>query len=308
MASLSAIKNGVFAAALTPFTDQHEPDCDALSAHLQWLLESGCDGVAPLGTTGEANSLSRDQRVRVIQAVAKANIPSDRAIIGTGSCSVSDTVFLSKLALSSGYPNVLIVPPFFYKNVSDDGLFLYFSTVIDQISDPDLRIFLYHFPQMSAVPFSIDLVGRLQQAHGEVISGLKDSSGDWSNTKALIEAFPNLAVFSGTEQFLCDNLALGGAGCISATTNVTAQLAAKVVASAGSKRQELQDQLTQIRLMLQQYPLVGALKQIMEWHTGRQTWRNILPPLTSLPQEQSELLRQKVTSSDFFNEYFSFRI
>lgn len=287
--------NGVYAAALTPITPDGQTDCDSLVAHCRWLLANGCDGIAPLGTTGEANSQSLESRLAVIDAIAAAKISASKVIIGTGSCSIGDTVRLTRHAVQLGYPNVLVLPPFFYKGISDDGLFAFFSSVIEGLNDSRLRLYLYHFPQMSAVPFSLELIGRLRDAFGEVVAGLKDSSGDWANTKSILEAFPGFRAFSGSEQFLSDNLALGGPGCISATTNVTAPLAAKVFANSGPDRNEHQRELTKARLALQKFPLIPALKRIVEWQTGGLSWRNILPPNSHLSREAEVDLRETVT-------------
>ncbi|MGH7186772.1 MAG: dihydrodipicolinate synthase family protein, partial [Pseudomonadota bacterium] len=244
---------------------------------------------------GEANSLSLEGRGAVITAVAAAGFPAQQVIIGTGSCAVGDTVALTRHALDSGYPNVLVLPPFYYKGVSDDGLFAFFSSVIESLHDFRLRLYLYHIPPMAIVPISLKLIGRLRETFGEVVAGLKDSSGDWTNTKAVLETYPRFRAFSGSEAFLADNLAAGGPGCISATTNITAPLAAKVLASHGRDRDALQRQLTEIRLALQKVPLIPALKRIMEWRTGDPAWRHILPPNTPLSREAEADLKATVT-------------
>lgn len=290
----SDLLDGAYAAALTPMTADGQPDGDRLVAHCRWLLSSGCTGLAPLGTTGEANSISLDGRRSVIAAIAAAGIPARQVIFGTGSCAVGDTIALTRHALESGYPNVLVLPPFYYKGVSDDGLFAFFASLVEGLNDPRLRLYLYHIPPVAIVPISLKLIGRLRETFGEVVAGLKDSSGDWANTKAALEAYPGFRAFSGSEAFLADNLAAGGPGCISATTNVTAPLAAKVLASRGRDRDALQRQLTEIRLALQKVPLIPALKRIMEWRTGDPSWRHILPPNTPLSREAEADLRATV--------------
>ncbi len=291
---------GVYAAALTPLTGRGQPNLGLFTSHCRWLLDKGCNGIVPLGTTGEANSLSIEDRLSVIDTVAAAEFPEDRVIIGTGACAVGDTVRITRHALEHGYHHVLLLPPFYYKGVSDDGLFAFFSSVIDGARDSRLRLYLYHFPKMSAVPISLELIGRLRAEFGEVVAGLKDSSGDWSNTGSILQAFPGFRAFSGSEQFLSDNMASGGPGCISATTNVTAPLAAKVLASRGQDRETLQHELTQVRLLLQEFPFIPALKQIMEWHTGELFWGNILPPITHLSPEAETDLRKKISQFGLF--------
>jgi 4-hydroxy-tetrahydrodipicolinate synthase len=165
-----------------------------------------------------------------------------------------------------------------------------------------LRLYLYHFPQMSTVPLSAALIGRLRDAFGAVVAGLKDSSGDWANTQHLIDAFPGFRVFSGSEQFLSDNLAAGGPGCISATVNVTAPLAARVLRAEPAERGRVQQELTAIRLALQGFPTIPALKRILEWHTGNPGWRNLLPPLLALPESAAAELRLKIADYPLFRD------
>ncbi|MBI3452052.1 MAG: dihydrodipicolinate synthase family protein [Rhodospirillales bacterium] len=291
---------GIYAASPTPIAPDGSADRDSLIAHCRWLLDNGCAGIAPLGTTGEANSLSFVNRLAIIEAIAAARIPLNRVIVGTGSCAVGDTVRLTQHALEHGYPNVLVLPPFYYKGVSDDGLFAYFSTVIERLADPRLRLNLYHFPQMSAVPISLGLIKRLRAAFGDTVAGIKDSSGDWSNTKSMIETVPGFRVFSGSEQFLSENLALGGAGCISATTNVTAPIAARLLAGRNRGGDDPQREITEIRLALQKFPLVQAVKKVLHWRTGDAAWTRILPPLSSLSLNVEENLRKALAQFSLF--------
>jgi 4-hydroxy-tetrahydrodipicolinate synthase len=281
---------GVYAAAVTPLTADLEPDLKAFVGHCRWLMDNGCDGLAPLGTTGEANSFSGDQKLRILEALALSGLPVGRMIVGTGASALADTVSLTRRARAMGFGGVLVIPPFFYKNPSEDGLFAWYSEVIERIGDPDLPLFLYHFPQMSAVPITIALIARLKERFGGVIAGLKDSSGDWNNTAAILKAFPGFGVFSGTEQYLVDNLRAGGAGCISATVNATAPHAGKVYANWQGDVSDLQAETTEARLALQKFPLVGALKEIKAVATGDAAWRRCMPPLTSLSREQADAL------------------
>lgn len=282
---------GVYAAVLTPLTDRLAPDIPRFVDHCEWLLTNGCDGLAPLGTTGEANSLSVDQRIAMIEALADSAVPMGRAIVGAGSCALADAVRVTRAAVDAGCAGVLCLPPFYYKTPTEDGLFGFFGELIERIGDPRLRLYLYHFPQMSTVPITRDLIARLVTAYPGTIAGLKDSSGDWRNTAAVIRAFPELAIYSGSEQFLLDNLRQGGAGCISATTNMTCRLARAVFTAHGdgdSDADALQETLTEARLTLQQYPFVAGLKALMAHRSGAPGWRNILPPLEPLSPMQTE--------------------
>lgn len=294
--------DGVYAAALTPLTPAGAPDREMAVGHCRWLLENGCDGVALLGTTGEANSLSQADRMALIEAVAAAGIAANRVVVGTGGCALGDTVALTRCAIDAGFPNALVLPPFYYKGVGDDGLFAYYAALIERLAEPRLRLYLYHFPQMSAVPLGPALIGRLRDAFGEVVAGLKDSSGDWAHTRHLIDTFPGFRVFSGSEQFLSDNVAAGGAGCISATVNVTAPLAARVLRAEPAVRARPQGELTAIRTALQDFSLIPALKCIFEWHTDNPAWRNLLPPLFALSEAEAAELRRKIADFPLFRD------
>ena len=279
---------GVYAAVLTPLSADLEPDVGTFVDHCLWLLANGCDGLAPLGTTGEANSLSVAQGKRLIEGLAASDVPMGRCIVGAGSCALADAVDLTKTVMSAGCDNVLLLPPFYYKAPSEDGLFAFFSELVERVGSDRLRLYLYHFPKLSTVPITVELVRRLRDAYGPVIAGLKDSSGEWTNTLGFIEAFPGFGVFSGSEEFLLDNLRAGGVGCISASTNVTAPLAGALYGVWDSgEAAEVQRQLTEARLVLQAYPLQAALKEVLASVTRDREWLNIVPPNQPLGREAS---------------------
>jgi 4-hydroxy-tetrahydrodipicolinate synthase len=282
---------GVFAAVLTPLDRALEPDVPAFVAHCRWLLAQGCDGLVPIGTTGEANSLSVRQRLALIEAVERSGIPMTRFIIGTGSCALADAVELTRAAVESGAAGVLVVPPFYYKQPSEEGLARFYSALIDRVGDQRLRLYLYHFPQLSTVPITPGLIRRLIAAYPATVVGLKDSSGEWSYSANLLKDFPGFGVFSGSEGFLLDNLRAGGVGCISANVNVLGPLAQRVYA-AWRERQadELQRELNDARLVLDKYPLPAAVKHVMAAITGNSGWSNILPPNQPLSLEQGREL------------------
>lgn len=285
---------GVYAAVLTPFTDALEPDRERFVRHCKWLLANGCDGLAPLGTTGEANSLSVAQRLALIDAAAEGGVPMGQCIIGTGSCALADAVAVTKAAVAAGAGGALLLPPFYYKNPSEDGLFAFFSEVIERVGDRRFKLYLYHFPQLSTVPITLTLVARLKRAYGETIAGLKDSSGDWQVSASFLREFPGFGVFSGSEEFLLPNLRAGGVGCISASTNVTAPLARPVyLAWHKAEADGMQSGLTEVRLIFQSYPLQAALKEVMARVTGDAAWRILLPPNRALePAQQAELAQR----------------
>lgn len=286
---------GVYAAVLTPFDERLEPDHKTYVAHCRWLLENGCDGLAPLGTTGEANSMSLAQRLALIEATAAAGLPMAKFIMGTGSAALADAVSLTKAAVAAGAGGALLLPPFYYKNPSEDGLFAFFSEVIERVGDRRLRLFLYHIPPMSAVPIPPALIHRLKAAYGATIAGVKDSSGDWNYTANLLKEIPGFGAFSGTEQFLLANLRAGGAGCISASTNVTAALAQRVArAWRQPEADALQEKLTAARLVLQGFPFQACLKELVARRTGDRRWLNLIPPNRPLSQAQRDDLFAKL--------------
>lgn len=282
---------GVFAAALTPMNDDLSVDHAGFARHCRWLLKNGCDGLAILGTTGEANSFSVAERIALLEKLVEAEIPAHRLVPGTGCCAVPDTVELSRAALALGAAGILVLPPFYYKNVSDEGVFAAYSEVIERLGDDRLRLYLYHFPRLSGVPISLGLIERLLKAYPGSVAGVKDSSGDLANMEAMVSAFPGFRVFAGTETHLLTMLRRGGAGCISATVNVDSALAAKVYAASQTDAAEaLQAQLTGVRQAIEAVALIPALKAIMERHTGTPGWRNMRPPTMALPAAAADKL------------------
>ena len=213
--------NGVYTASLTPLTASYEPNLPALVRHAQWLLESGSDGVALLGSTGEANSLTIEQRLAIIELSAK-ELPPDRLMMGTGSCALQDAVHLTKASIDAGVYTVLVLPPFYYKPQSDKSVLRFFSELISFVDEPRLRIIFYNFPKLSGYNFSVKILQELKQRFGDIATGIKDSSGDWGNMLNVAQNVPDFMVYAGTETFLLEILREGGVGCISATANLTA--------------------------------------------------------------------------------------
>jgi len=210
---------------------------------------------------------------------------------GTGACAMTDAATLVEHAVDRGCGGVLMLPPFYYKGVSDDGIFAFISGVIDKVGSPALRLFLYHIPPMAVVGYSLDLVGRLITAYPETVVGLKDSSGDWSNTAALLEHFPGFAVFPGSEVFLLEGLRKGGAGCITASGNVNVPGIRKLYDNwRGPQAEALQAEITTLRNALQAYPMVPALKRIVAHYHNDPAWAAVRPPLVPLDQTQSAAL------------------
>lgn len=288
---------GVFAAVLTPMRDDLSIDRAAYAAHCRRLLDEGAHGLGIFGTTGEANSLSVAERVAAWEWLVEDGIPADVLLPGTGACALPDAVTLAKSALDVGAPGVLALPPFYYKGVSDDGLFRFFAELIERVGDDRLRLFLYHIPPMAQVGFTPELIGRLLEAFPGVVAGTKDSAGDAERIERLCQAFPDLIVFAGSERFLLDTLRWGGDGCISATCNVTAAQSRRVydLWAAGDDRADAeQAALTEARTFLEGFPPIPALKAIMRARTGDDVWANLRPPLDTLDEERARAVAARL--------------
>jgi 4-hydroxy-tetrahydrodipicolinate synthase len=283
--------SGVLVPVLTPFTPSGEPDAGRFVAFCRWLLDQGAGGLAIFGTTSEANSMSPGERMELLDRLIEAGIPAQKLMPGTGACAMTDAAMLVRHAVGHGCGGTLMLPPFYYKGVSDDGIFAFISDVIDKVGSPALKLFLYHIPPMAVVGFSLDLVGRLITAYPETVVGLKDSSGDWSNTASLLERFPGFAVFPGSEVFLLDGLRKGAVGCITASGNVNVSGIKKVYDNwRGAQADALQAEITTLRNTLQAYPMVPALKRIVAHYHNDPHWAAVRPPLVPLSQSQSAAL------------------
>jgi 4-hydroxy-tetrahydrodipicolinate synthase len=212
---------GVLAPVVTPFKADLAPDSQRFIAHCKWLLSQNC-GLAVFGTNSEANSLSLEERAMLLDELVAAGIDPARMMPGTGCCSIMETVKLTAQAVEQGCAGVLMLPPFYYKDVSEEGLYRYFSEVVQRVGDARLKIYLYHIPPVAVVGITTGLVERLLAAYPNAIAGMKDSSGDWNNTKTFLDAFgkSGFDVFVGSESFLFANMRNGGVGTISATANV----------------------------------------------------------------------------------------
>jgi len=283
--------SGVLVPVLTPFSPSGEPDAGRFVAFCRWLLDQGAGGLAIFGTTSEANSMSPGERMELLDRLIEAGVPAQKLMPGTGACAMTDAVTLVRHAVGHGCGGVLMLPPFYYKGVSDDGIFAFISGVIDKAGSAALKLFLYHIPPMAVVGFSLDLVGRLITAYPETVVGLKDSSGDWSNTAALLERFPGFAVFPGSEVFLLDGLRKGAVGCITASGNVNVPGIKKVYDNwRGPQADALQAEITTLRNALQAYPMVPALKRVIAHYHSDPNWATVRPPLVPLSQAQSASL------------------
>ena len=294
--------SGVLAPVLTPFRPDLSPDPARLLAHCRWLLGHGCAGLAPFGTTSEANSLSVDERERLLDALVEGGIPPERLVPGTGCCALPDTVRLTAHAVRRGCAGVLVLPPFYYKGVSDDGLFRSFAELVERVGDDRLRVYLYHIPPVAQVGLGPALVERLLAAYPRAIAGMKDSSGDLANTRAMLERFAarGFDVFVGSERFLLAGLRGGGVGCITATANVNAAAVDRLFREWRSPSAErLQDDVNAIRGAIERVPVIPALKAILAHHAGDPGWETLRPPLVALAPAQREALLADLAARGF---------
>jgi 4-hydroxy-tetrahydrodipicolinate synthase len=282
---------GVLVPVLTPFTPSGMPDADRFVAFCRWLLEQGADGLAIFGTTSEANSMAAGERMELLDRLVASGIPAAKLMPGAGACSMTEAAMLIRHAVGHGVGGVLLLPPFYYKGMDDDGLFAFFAGVIDRVGSEALRIFLYHIPPQTVLGLSLGLVGRLIEAYPETVVGLKDSSGDWNNTAALLDRFPGFSVFPGSEVFLLDGLRKGGVGCITATGNVNVPGIRKVYENWRTPQADaLQAEITLARNTIQAYPMVPALKRIVAHFHHDPEWAAVRPPMTALSEAQSKAL------------------
>jgi 4-hydroxy-tetrahydrodipicolinate synthase len=275
---------GIWAPAVTPLDTDLMPDHQRAIAHMRWLLDSGCHGIAYMGTTSEATSFSVGERIALLDAALEAGIAPDRLMVGSGCAALSDSVALTRHATKAGC-KVLVLPPFYYKDISDDGLYASYAALIDRVGDDKLQLFFYHFPKLSAVPITHAVIKRLMKDYPKVIKGLKDSSGDPEGCAAFIEAFPDLSIFPGTETLLLSMLERGGAGTITASANINPGAIRKVYdawATDDSDMVALQEKITTLRLILQRNAMVPTLKAALANELEDDGWLRVRPPLTML--------------------------
>ena len=283
---------GVVAPILTPFNDDLSIATDLYVELARRLFDEGCAGLAPFGTTGEALSVGIDERIEAIDALINGGVDPALLVPGTGLSNVADTARLSRACLDRGCLAVMTLPPFYFKDVSEDGIYRYFAELIAKIGD-DARIFLYHIPPIAVVGIPPALAARLHADFPEQVVGIKDSSGDWDNTRRLFD-IDGLVVYPGSELPLIDALDLGGPGCISATANVNMREITKVVElyDAGDldAARAQQAAISKTRLAVQDFGPIPAQKRLLAMQTGDARWANVRPPLDPLSEERGDEL------------------
>lgn len=292
------LPNGVLAASLTPLDENGAPDGSALADHVRSLLENGCDAVLLFGITGEGLSFSVEERIRTLETVLDAGISPSRLLVATGALALPEAIRLSRHASRNEVAGVLVIPPFQFTNIPGKGLVDTYDQLIRGVASDTLRLYLYHHPNLTQVPIPFPVIETLRERYPEQVAGIKDSSSEWDHQDALCASFPDLQVFTGTERHLTPLLRAGGAGCISATVNVTAPLAQKVVRDWQNDEQftTAQSSLTELRTRLSQFPTVPALKQLIAWRQNRPSWTRVRPPLAQLDDDEKERLRSLQTT------------
>jgi len=279
--------HGVFSASATPILEDGTPDHATFAVHAKALLDEGCDGIALLGTTGEANSFSLSQRMELVDRVIASGVEAKRLLPGTSQTNVADTITLTKHALDAGVGASVVLPPFYYKGVSDEGLFRFYAEVIEGVKSDALRVVLYHIPPIAQVGISLELTGRLLEAFPGIVVGVKDSSGKIESMQAFASAFENFSVLAGADPFMLPLLKSGGAGCITSSSNLIAKhlrvvfdnwfdpAKADVVDAAQARINAWRD-------LSNSYVQLPTIKAMLAKRRGHDGWARVRPPLVEL--------------------------
>jgi 4-hydroxy-tetrahydrodipicolinate synthase len=293
---------GVLSPVVTPFRKDYSPDTERFVRHCRWLLKSGCAGLAIFGTNSEANSMSVGEKRKLLEALVVGGVPPASLMPGTGHCALSDSIEMTRAAVELGCAGVLMLPPFYYKGVSDEGLYRNFAAVIERVGDERLSLYLYHIPPVAQVGISLGLVEKLLSKYPGIVAGVKDSSGDWSNTKAMLNSFAKSGfdVFAGSEVFLLDNMRNGGKGCITATGNINPGPIAEVYRNwRSADADRLQAGITATRKIVQKQPMIPALKSAVAHFGNDPQWHTCRPPLVELNENQEKELITELKASGF---------
>ncbi|WP_087687721.1 dihydrodipicolinate synthase family protein [Pandoraea sp. PE-S2R-1] len=290
---------GAFAPVVTPFHADLTPDAPRFLAHCAWLLSHGV-GLAPFGTNSEANSLGTQERMALLDHLIDAGLDPRRMLPGTGCCALPETVALTRHAVARGCAGVLMLPPFFYKGITDDGLYSYYARVIDAVADDRLRLYLYHIPALSGVPITLPVIERLIRDFPSTVVGIKDSSGDWQNLSAMLDAFPGFGIFPASESLVSRASAKGAKGCISATVNINPAIIGQLCREwSGDNGPALQAQADAVRSVVQSFPMIPALKAVLASQRDDAAWAQLRPPLSPLSEAQHAALHAQLAACGF---------
>lgn len=294
---MTTAATGIWPPAATPFREDYSIDMERYLAFCHQLLRDGAHGLAVLGTTSEANSLDFDERKQALEKLVASGISPSQLLPGTGAASFGDAVKLTAHAAELGVKGSLLLPPFYYKGVSDEGLFDFVSEVIRRVNSKRLRLYLYNFPQQTGLVWSPALIAKLRGAFPEVIVGIKDSSGDANYLNTLLEKFPGFAIFPSSESLMVDALGKGAAGCISATANThVKEIRALYDGWKSPQTGALNKRASAIRSLIASYPLIAAVKATLADQHKHKGWHRLRPPLTPLTEQQAADLREKLAA------------
>lgn len=282
---------GVYAPVLTPFDKTLKPDAPLFVKFCSWILSQGA-GLAMFGTNSEANSLTVAEKLELLDLVIAAELPAERMMPGTGACALPDAVALCQAAAKAKTAAVLMLPPFYYKPVSEDGLFAFYAETIERVGDAGLKICLYHIPQVSGIAITLPLIERLFKRYPDTIAGIKDSGGDLANSETMLNTFPGFRVFAGSERFLLATMRKNGAGCISAMANVHPGAIVNLYETrAGAEADDKQKALDAMRAAYDSLPMIPALKRTVAEYGRQDGFRLVRPPLIDLPDQDWERLK-----------------
>ncbi|HEV2677487.1 MAG TPA: dihydrodipicolinate synthase family protein [Aliidongia sp.] len=276
---------GLSAALATPISADGDIDLSRVVAQARWCLAEGCSSVTLFGTTGEGSSIGETDRAGLLAALAGAGITGDRIVGAVAAASVADAVAQARQALAIGCKALLVPPPFYFKGVSDDGLFAWFAQVFERLGGAARDVLLYNIPSVTALPLSVDLVGRLRDAFPEVVVGVKDSSGDWSYTQRLLDSHRDLAILIGDERYLAEGVRRGGEGAISGLANICPGLLLPL-ANEGRDDPRISALVDDVLA----HPVIPAVKALIAHRTGDEGWRAVRPPLMPLGIGDAERL------------------
>ncbi|MGH8712974.1 MAG: dihydrodipicolinate synthase family protein [Casimicrobiaceae bacterium] len=289
---------GLWCATLSPIDSHGALDAARLAAHARRLFAAGVDGIAPFGTTGEGQSFSVAERQSGLDALVAAGIAPQRLLAGTGCAALPDAIALTRHAMAAGCAGALVLPPFFFRDVTDDGVYAAYASLIDAVGDDRLRLYLYHIPQVSGVAVSVRVASRLAAAYPDVVAGVKDSSGDFDNSRALVAALPGLSIFVGHEPHLPALRRLGGAGTICGIANLYPRLLRRLYDRSLDPAPS--DELALIERFLaaiRPFPIFAALKALQAELTGDAVWRSPRAPLLALSAADARALQDAVDAA-----------
>ena len=291
---------GVFPAVSTPISADGMPDLPRMAAHCRALLDDGATGLAVLGSTGEANSFSVSERCAIIEGLIARGIAAELLMPGTGTCAVPDTASLVKNGLALGVTRFVMLPPFYYKGISDEGLFAAYGQVVEKVGDARIRLILYHFPALSGVAISVDLVGRLREAYPDLIAGMKDSTGSLQHALAIIRAHSGFSLLAGADPVMLPTLPWGGAGCITALSNLAVREMAFMFENhaLAMKVAPIQERITAMRNFTTNGVQLTNIKALLARRYGDAAWLRVRPPFVVPDAAQVEYVEACMAGID----------